>query len=139
MNNRYHLSLILFSILTFFAGSFGMAEPVEAGDDESKKVTITANKLNYKPDTIDVEAGEPITVVMKNEGFVSHSFDILKNGKTETSSKDEDYIHRTHSVQPDSFIRTTFEIDDPGEYTFVCDVATHVKAGMKGSLKVREE
>lgn len=102
------------------------------------QVTITANRLKFEPDTITAKPEQPIIVVMKNKGYVSHSFDVLKRGESLTAQDDSAYIKRTHSVQPDSFVRTTFNIDEPGEYTFVCDVASHVKAGMKGKLYIKE-
>ncbi len=107
------------------------------GDDgPSPNITITANKLKFKPDTVTVSAGEKVTIKMDNKGYVSHSFDILKPDAPLTASDSDAYLHRTHSVQSDSYIVTTFSIDEPGQYKFVCDVATHVKAGMKGTLIV---
>lgn len=117
------------SLLLLFVATIVIIAPGNVlADDHSSDVSveITANKLKYKPDTVTVSPGEKVTVTMKNEGFVSHSFDIPELD-----------IH-TPSVQPDSFVRTTFTPEKEGEYQFICDVAQHKKAGMKGNLVVRE-
>lgn len=94
---------------------------------DTVSITIVGKKLKYNPDEIRVKKGETIEVTMKNEGFVSHSFDI------------PELDIRTHSVQPDSFVQTTFTADYPaGKYEFICDVSEHKLAGMKGTLIVEE-
>lgn len=132
------LIVILLTVVTVNGTLADHHNEESSSEADTKSVEIMANKLKFKPDTITAKAGQKLTITMKNEGFVSHSYDILKPGEEETSKDDESFIARTHSVQPDSFVRTTVTIDEPGEYKFICDVATHVKAGMKGTLTITE-
>jgi len=95
------------------------------GNGDDRPVTIVAREFAFDPARVTVEAGQPVTVILDNEGVLSHNLAIEKIGV------------RTRTIQTDSSDRVTFTPESPGEYRFYCAVAGHREQGMVGTLIVR--
>jgi len=99
--------------------------PEHNGNGDDRPVTIVAREFAFDPARVTVEAGQPVTVILDNEGVLSHNLAIEKIGV------------RTRTIQTDSSDRVTFTPESPGEYRFYCAVAGHREQGMVGTLIVR--
>lgn len=123
------VTLVIFSISLLSL----VPDVVLAADGTSnpatKSVEITASKLNFDRDTITISTDQTLELTLHNEGFVKHNFYV----------KDLDW--KLNTLEPDQSATKKLRVEqlpEPGEYTFICDVATHHKAGMKGTLIVKE-
>jgi uncharacterized cupredoxin-like copper-binding protein len=96
------------------------APPAIAG---AREVTITADDLRFSPSTITVKTGEAVNIVVVNADDVVHDFTIPGFGVHVTVPAGQ---RTTIGLQP-----TT-----PGSYPFLCTVAGHAQAGMRGTLAV---
>lgn len=91
----------------------------------SQTVTVTArDTMRFEPSTITVQAGQPVQLTLVNAGKMPHDF-TLREGVAKRVKIDAD---------PGKSASGTFTIDRPGTYTFICDVAGHDAAGMKGTI-----
>jgi uncharacterized cupredoxin-like copper-binding protein len=102
-------------------GADSVQEPV-AGAEEA---TVTAVDLDFKPDSIDAVAGEPLNVTVANEGKVLHDFTL------------EEFDFHVN-VDAGETKETSLTIDEPGTYEAICTVAGHADAGMKVKVVVAE-
>lgn len=91
---------------------------------ENKSLTILGDEYSFSPSSINVEAGEQVTILFKNIGRAPHNLTIEGLGiSTKTiGGGQEDIIE--------------FIAPATGTYTFYCSVGAHRAAGMVGSLEV---
>jgi magnesium-transporting ATPase (P-type) len=93
-------------------------------DAQAEEIHVNATEFNFSTDVIRVEAGQRYRLVFENDGAIFHDFII-------------DDVWEAHANSPSG--RTsefTFEIDEPGEYTFYCSVDGHEELGMAGTIIV---
>ena len=106
-------------------------------------VNVTMSDYSYTPDTFTVPAGKEITLNMKNEGFVSHTFIIFKLGTDagpRYGPEDEPNIYWKTEVLPGKSATATFTApSEPGEYYVTCGLGGHHEVGMTGKLIVVEK
>lgn len=95
------------------------ADPVEG----ARGVTVEAGDMFFEPDRIDITAGEPVNLNLDNAGQVFHDLAI------------EDLDVRL-AADPGTTATGGLQIDQPGEYGFICTVPGHAVAGMHGALIV---
>jgi cytochrome c oxidase subunit II len=90
--------------------------------DGATEIAVTADDLAFDPDEITVQSGEDIAIVLTSVDIL-HDFTI-----------DELDAH----VAADRGETATggFHAEEPGRYTFYCDVTGHREAGMEGTLVV---
>jgi uncharacterized cupredoxin-like copper-binding protein len=84
------------------------------------------NAMKFEPSTIVAKAGEPLEVILINEGFMPHDF-TLTQGVTQPVKIKADSRETARGV---------LTIEQPGTYTFFCSVPGHAEAGMRGTLRV---
>lgn len=91
----------------------------------SAEVTLTAREFAFEPETVTVEHGERVTLVLENMGVLAHNVTIPALSQA------------TATVQSDG--RATLEFAAPGAgiYEIVCSVPGHAEAGMRATLQVR--
>jgi iron uptake system component EfeO len=99
------------------AGSSASTAPV---------VRISASEYAFDPATVDVGAG-PVTFEVTNAGTVEHEFEIL--------DADDGVVDEVEGLVPGLTRDLTVDLE-PGTYTYVCRIAGHEAAGMKGTLTV---
>jgi plastocyanin len=88
-------------------------------------VNVDAKEYAYAPATISVPAG-PVTFRVRNVGAVEHEFEIFKG---------EEVVDEIEGLVP-GLVKDLAVTLEAGEYTYVCKLAGHEEAGMKGALTV---
>lgn len=137
------LIVLLLGIVALSACSSGSAE-----------YTVTATDLAYDKDRLEATAGQPVQIVLQNQGSLQHDFSIMEMPHTgeivveeETGDMDEHDMEMSEmGIVPEIHVATPaggsgtiqFTPSQPGEYEFFCTVPGHKEAGMVGTLVVKE-
>ena len=95
-------------------------------DPDATEIELEASEFTYDSTSIEIEAGQPVTIVLHNEGFLEH--DITIEGFEDLGGA---------HAQPGEEAAFTLAIDQPGEYRYYCTIPGHLEAGMEGLLTVR--
>ena len=95
------------------------ASPVAAG---AREIEVTATSFAFDPDQITVSAGEDIAIVLTSDDLL-HDFTI-------------DELDTHVSADADETAKGGLRADEPGRYTYYCNVEGHREAGMEGTLIV---
>ncbi len=96
-------------------------DPVEG----ARGLTVEAGDMYFTPDRIEITAGEQVNLTLDNAGQVFHDLAI------------EDLDVRL-AADPGTTRTGSLQVDQPGEYRFICTVPGHVAAGMHGTLNVQD-
>ncbi|MCH8911459.1 MAG: cupredoxin domain-containing protein [Chloroflexi bacterium] len=94
-------------------------------DPDAPVMHVFASEFSYDTATSEVEAGQPFSIQIHNEGNLEHDI-------TFVGLESEFGLH----VQPGEDNIATWAIDQPGEYLYYCTVLGHREAGMTGTLIV---
>ncbi|HET6317752.1 MAG TPA: copper-containing nitrite reductase, partial [Chloroflexota bacterium] len=86
-------------------------------------ITVNASEFKFVPNSIQVPMGQKVTFTLDNTGVVEHDMTIQAAGFT--------LLARAGQTATGEF---TF--DKAGVFDFICSVAGHKDAGMKGTLTV---
>ena len=89
------------------------------------EVTLTTTEWAFGPETMTVKLGEPVTIVLVNDGYIEHDVEVAAFGL---------HLH----AQPGAVMKGSFVPDRVGTFEFVCTIAGHKEAGMEGTLVVTE-
>lgn len=116
-----YLVLLIGAISGLFAGSALVSSP----GLPPRTVTVEARELRFEPPVIRVRTGQRLHVELINAGYVSHNLEIPSLGVG------------TEMISPGESARFTIRIEEPGQYRWICDIASHREAGMEGRLVVR--
>jgi uncharacterized cupredoxin-like copper-binding protein len=140
------------SLLLIAALSGGVLAACSSGP-EPLEVSLQASEFRFEPATIEVMAGQQVTVMMQNMGTVEHDFVIQEIPVEQTTAESEPEAtgmagHTMDETAMEPAIHmgamagmtdsVTFVPTKPGTYEFFCAVAGHKEAGMVGTLMVRE-
>lgn len=90
------------------------------GDDDAETggpITVVMDDMSYEPDSIEVPAGETVTIELVNEGSIEHDLVFDEDTESDTLQAGES---RTMEIGP-------FESDSVGW----CSVPGHRDAGME--------
>ena len=87
------------------------------------KVTLIATEWAFTPETVTVKLGEPVTVILVNEGIVEHDVEFEEFGL---------HLH----AAPGETLAGSFIADREGTFEFACEIPGHRSAGMVGTLVV---
>jgi uncharacterized cupredoxin-like copper-binding protein len=103
----------------------GVAVPVPASAAGAQPVTVTVgNSMHFAPPGIVVRAGQPVELTLRNGGSIPHDFTLAGGASGPVRIE----------AQGGQTARSTFTIDTPGTYAFVCGVPGHAAAGMRGTI-----
>lgn len=108
--------------------SHGHAEMNAPVDPDAPVMYVSATEFGYDTATVEVEAGQPFSIQIHNEGMLEHDI-------TFVGLESEFGLH----VQPGEENIATWSIHEPGEYVYYCTVLGHRDAGMTGTLIVSAE
>jgi len=144
MITMMHQSIKTFGVVLVSFLIFGGVSNVEfsldgQGDtsiDDPTTVTIVGNKMDFSPSKFSADAGDEITITFENEGRLPHNIGVLKNGSSVADFGEDDLIVLSETIQAGESVDVSFTIDNPGEYTFVCNIPGHARAGMTGTLVI---
>jgi uncharacterized cupredoxin-like copper-binding protein len=131
------LTLILTFILTACGGA---AQPASA---EPKTITVALNEFQFQPSEITVGVGQPVKLVIKNNGTVLHDFvseDAMVEVMAEHGAEHDmpGMAPKMHAaIEAGQQSTLEFKATQPGTYNFYCTVAGHKEAGMVGKLIVK--
>lgn len=103
----------------------GHGHGVGAVDADAPVLHVFATEFGYEPIDLSVDADQPFTIMLHNEGVLEH--DITIEGFEEQGG-----IHLL--AKEDGM--ATFSLPEPGEYTVYCTVPGHRDAGMESTLTV---
>lgn len=112
-------------------------------------VIVASDQLSFSPETIRVNVGEPVRVVLDNsEAKALHDFkiehlhasDVHAEGGTEHMEHDdmhEDEEEAIHiAAEGGETASIEFTPEEAGEYAFFCSVEGHREGGMEGTIIV---
>lgn len=114
------------------------------------ELTVEMIDFAYKPSSITVPAGEPVTLTVNNTGNVEHDFVVEKidvatnviqdNGSNAHHAHGEEKNYDLHiSARPGEASILEMTIAQPGTYKVFCSVEGHEEAGMIGELIVMDQ
>ena len=132
--------------------AFGAYHAVQASSSAPSSgnpvVRVTTDEWNMKPNIASVPAGD-VTFVVTNKGKLDHEVVILKtdlpaNGLkinaddkyTVDESASGEVLGEVEDARPGQTKTATFSLT-PGHYLFVCNQASHYKAGMVTAFEVK--
>lgn len=112
------------------------AQPLTAGSAADTNpaidpVTVVAKEFRFVPNVIRAKAGEPLTIVLKDEGVMSHNLTIF------ATASGKPVLAHTPTIQSRSQATLRFTPEKAGIYPFWCTVPGHKEAGMVGRVIVR--
>ena len=117
---------------------------------EPLEVSLQAAEFRFEPSSVEVMAGQQVTVTMQNMGTVEHDFVIqeipVEQSAAESESATPGHTMDEMEVEPAVHMGAMAGMSDsvsfvptkPGTYEFFCAVPGHKEAGMVGTLIVRE-
>jgi uncharacterized cupredoxin-like copper-binding protein len=135
--------LVLALVLAFTLAACGGTAASSSASTAPKTVTLTLNEFQFQPADITVNVGQPITLVLKNNGTVLHDFvstdamvEVMgEHGAMHDMAGMETAMHAAVEAGQQSTLE--FKATQAGTYTFYCTVPGHKEAGMVGKLIVR--
>ncbi|HRN50258.1 MAG TPA: cupredoxin domain-containing protein [Anaerolineales bacterium] len=92
---------------------------------QPQRFTLTAHDMLWSLHEIDIRAGQPVELTLRNEGALDHVFQI-------------DDLDVQVLLSPGDVEIITFTIKQPGVITFICSIPGHEEAGMLGQIVVSE-
>ncbi|MGH2450548.1 MAG: cupredoxin domain-containing protein [Candidatus Limnocylindria bacterium] len=115
----------------------GCAPPATAGET----IEITIRYSRFSPAAIDVRAGAPVTIVLRNDDPIEHEWIV---GTEEVHQRHRDGTDPVHDTLPEevtvpalSTRVTTLTFPRPGLYLMICHLPGHEAYGMVGTVRVR--
>jgi uncharacterized cupredoxin-like copper-binding protein len=115
-----------------------------ASSTAPKTVTLNLTEFQFQPADITINVGQPIKLVLKNNGTVLHDF-VSMDAKVEVKEEHgaehampgmaEPALHAAVEAGKQSTLE--FTATEPGTYTFYCTESGHQEAGMTGKLIVK--
>jgi uncharacterized cupredoxin-like copper-binding protein len=113
----------------------------DAGAPPATHVDVTIRYSRFSPATIDVPAGQPITIVLRNFDPIDHEWIVGTPDLHERHRSGTEPVHDTRptevTVPALSSRVTTLTFEAPGTYAFICHLPGHEQYGMVGTLRVR--
>jgi uncharacterized cupredoxin-like copper-binding protein len=105
-------------------------------------INMTLQEFGFQPSTITVKVGQPVKIVLKNNGTVTHDFSstdamvTVMNSQGAMHDMDNMNLMMHVAVEAGQSGSIEFTPTQAGTYTFFCTVAGHKDAGMMGKLVV---
>jgi uncharacterized cupredoxin-like copper-binding protein len=117
-----------------------------AGDDKAvrRRIEFTMNdNMRFTPDRLEVEKGETVRIVIRNQGKLMHEYvigtskDLDEHAalmvKFPNMEHDEPYMAH---VGPGKTGQIVWTFNRAGDFDFACLIAGHFQAGMVGKIRV---
>ena len=139
MMSRPHAALLLLAagLLALVASACG------GGAGASEEVTIAIHYSGFVPEEVEVPAGVPVTITLRNDDPIEHEWII---GPTEVHERHRNGTEPYHDQIPTEVTvpafesrTTTITFANPGVLKYVCHLPGHEAYGMVGSLTVTED
>lgn len=92
---------------------------------QTAEIHLIAHDIKWDIEMIETEVGQPLLLVITNEGLLDHNFEIVELGVNE-------------NIAPGETIELELIFDHAGVFDFICNVPGHAEAGMVGKIIVSE-
>jgi len=139
-----------FYALTYFnehggeSHSHDHATSSEVKDDSIKVVRLEVDDtMRFVPSKWEVQAGEPIRIILVNKGKVDHELvfgsekEIIAHAKEMANPNFKGHHHTNEiSAKPGQQAELVWTFKEPGQYAMACFEPGHYEAGMKGVINV---
>jgi uncharacterized cupredoxin-like copper-binding protein len=126
-------AVVLVAAAGFLTGACGGGSDDEGSTADTKasgsetpagpSIEVSGKEFSFTPNALTLKAGQPQKIVLKNTGTIEHDLTVSDAGFK-------------LAVQAAKSGDKTLTIDKPGTYKFICTVAGHESAGMKGEITV---
>ena len=107
----------------------------------SDQVTIRFHYSHYEPGQVEVPAGVPVTITLRNDDPIDHEWIVGPPEVHEVHRHGTEAFHGhrpTEVTVPALSTRvTTIVFDQPGDLAYICHLPGHEEYGMLGTLRVR--
>lgn len=140
-------------VVVFLLASAGLLAACSSAETDAvpmAEFTLTVTDIAYDVNQLEVVAGQPVRVTLRNNGVLEHDFSIMEMPHTgEVMAEEAEGGMAGHdmsdmSMNPEIHVASPmgeslsveFTPNTPGEYEFFCTVAGHKEAGMVGTLIV---
>lgn len=90
-----------------------------------REIEIEAGELWFEPGTVEVPAGEPVSLRLVNTGETFHDLTIPAADLVLAAEPGEETVG-------------TIELAQPGRYELTCSVPGHAQGGMRGTIVVSD-
>ena len=91
--------------------------------ENAHALNLAATEWTFTPNLVTAKLGEPVTIVLENEGLVEHEVAIEAFGL---------HLH----TAPGATMKGSFVPDRIGVFEFACEIPGHRETGMVGTLVV---
>jgi len=98
----------------------------EAEEISFSEVVITAKEFEFVPNEIRIKSGDPVLIILKNEGKIP--FDLKIVG--------DNWSVKTELTPPGGESKLEIKFPEPGEYEFFSTIPIAVEKNMKGKIIV---
>ena len=119
----------------------GDAPAASEGGDAAAAVTLdfVGTDIAFDKDSVTVTSGQEVTINLKNEGTLEHSWVLINDRVDPLTATDTDGLIGTQSgaIPGGESTSFTFTAPGPGNYIFVCTIEGHAEAGMLGDFIVQ--
>ncbi|WP_026380958.1 cupredoxin domain-containing protein [Afifella pfennigii] len=123
-----------------------IGQPWSSAPDRQIDVILTESDqgMIFKPGQVDVEAGEAIRFVLRNEGVLDHEF-VIGTAESNTAHAmemmdDPDMVHESANakrVPTGASASLQWQFTEAGTYEYSCSIPGHREAGMVGTILVK--
>jgi uncharacterized cupredoxin-like copper-binding protein len=142
--------MMIIAFLIVAAGVLMACSSADPAPAPITEITLVATDIAYDTNRLEVVAGQPVRITMRNEGALEHDFSIMELPHTgevmaEEAEGDMDGHDMDHmDIEPEIHVAPPlgeersieFTPTTPGEYDYFCTVNGHKEAGMVGTLVV---
>lgn len=112
-----------------------------AAGASTSKVEIGINHSRFEPARVQVDAGDTVTFVIRNDDPIAHEFIV---GDEEVQQVHEEGTEAHHGTRPGEIsvgagdtVTTTYTFDEPGKLIFGCHLPGHYAYGMRGTIQIQ--
>ena len=140
---RTAMRLLTLALIVMFALAACGGAPAKPASTQPRTITLNLAEFQFQPAEITVDVGQPIKLVMKNNGTVLHDFvctdamvEVMEeHGAEHDMGEMSTNMHAAIEAGQQSTLE--FKATQAGTYTFYCTIAGHKEAGMVGKLIVK--
>ncbi len=127
-------------IVVAMLATLALAACAGSGGGGGASLNVTLSEFSFTPNTWTVNAGQQVSINIKNTGTVTHDWTIMKtpiSGSFTDADKANEFWASPMVPAGQSQTVTFTAPTTPGTYQVVCTEAGHFEAGMQGTLTVK--
>jgi uncharacterized cupredoxin-like copper-binding protein len=104
----------------------GPATPEVIAADGAQRLTVeVSNEMRFAPSMLVVKAGVPVELTLRSIGLMAHDLTLTDGVSAPVKI----------AVDGGRSATTTFTLERPGTYHFICSIPGHADGGMRGTIK----